>query len=156
MRVAFTGHQNLPDSAITHLISELDRLLATAPNLIGICSLAEGGDQVFAQAVLRSGGILDVVIPCDGYEQTFKLDGLATYFDLHSRARSVRRLNFPAPSEEAYMAAGRQIVDDAEILYACWDGEKSGGLGGTADVVEYARGVGVLVVIIWPEGVTRE
>lgn len=156
MRVAFTGHQKLPEPANTHLTSELEKLFGAGPNLVGICSLAEGGDQVFAQAVLRSGGLLEVVIPCEGYEQTFNMEGLTEYLDLYSRARSVRRLSFPSPSEEAYMAAGRRIVDDAEILYACWDGRESGGLGGTADVVAYAHSVAVPVVVIWPEGVTRE
>ncbi|WP_148046409.1 hypothetical protein [Halostreptopolyspora alba] len=36
------------------------------------------------------------------------------------------------------------------------DGQPSGGKGGTGDAVEVARGRGVPVDVIWPEGVRRE
>jgi hypothetical protein len=37
--------------------------------------------------------------------------------------------------------------------WAVWDGQPSGGLGGTADVVAaYAREWGVPVEVVWPEG----
>jgi hypothetical protein len=37
------------------------------------------------------------------------------------------------------MDAGRVVVDRSSVLVAAWDGQPSRGLGGTADVVAYAR-----------------
>jgi hypothetical protein len=53
------------------------------------------------------------------------------------------------------MDAGKVVVDRSSVLVAVWDGQPSRGLGGTADVVRYARERGVPVEVIWPEGATR-
>jgi len=37
------------------------------------------------------------------------------------------------------MEAGEKIVEEADIVVAVWDGKPAAGLGGTADIVEYAR-----------------
>ena len=48
------------------------------------------------------------------------------------------------------------MVDRSERLVAVWDGKPARGIGGTADIVSYARQKGVPVVVLWPEGATRE
>jgi hypothetical protein len=47
------------------------------------------------------------------------------------------------------------VVDPSDVLVAVWDGEPARRLGGTADVVAYARERGVPAIVIWPEGATR-
>lgn len=47
------------------------------------------------------------------------------------------------------------LVGMADRLLAVWDGKPARGFGGTADVVAYARRVGVPVDVIWPEGAVR-
>ena len=42
------------------------------------------------------------------------------------------------------------------MLVAVWDGQPARGLGGTADVVAYARQRGVPMEVIWPQGATRD
>jgi hypothetical protein len=59
-------------------------------------------------------------------------------------------------TEEAHMDAGKVVVDRSSVLLAVWDGQPSRGLGGTADVVAYARQRGVPVTVIWPEGASRD
>ena len=54
------------------------------------------------------------------------------------------------------MDAGKVVVDRSSVLLAVWDGQPSRGLGGTADVVAYARQRGVPVTVIWPEGASRD
>ena len=54
------------------------------------------------------------------------------------------------------MDGGRAVVDRSSVLVAVWDGQPSRGLGGTADVVAYARERGVPVEVIWPEGASRD
>lgn len=96
------------------------------------------------------------VIPCKDYERTFQTTEARTVYDrLKREAAEVVELPYPAPGEEAYWAAGRRVVDLSDEILAVWDGEPSGGLGGTADVVEYARQHEVPVSVIWPAGSSR-
>jgi hypothetical protein len=53
------------------------------------------------------------------------------------------------------MAASEALVARSDRLVAVWDGEPSGGWGGTADVVAHARGTGIPVQVIWPSGARR-
>jgi hypothetical protein len=48
------------------------------------------------------------------------------------------------------------VVDRSERVVAVWDGKPASGVGGTADVVSYAHQKRVPVVVLWPEGATRE
>ena len=54
------------------------------------------------------------------------------------------------------MDAGKVVVDRSSVVLAVWDGQPSRGLGGTADVVAYARQRGVTVTVVWPEGASRD
>ncbi|WP_237707452.1 hypothetical protein [Serinicoccus profundi] len=74
---------------------------------------------------------------------------------LLAAATKVEQLNYRQPSEDAYLAAGRRVVDLCDVLVAVWDGLPAQGKGGTADVVEYAREVGKPVEVVWPAGLTR-
>jgi hypothetical protein len=60
-----------------------------------------------------------------------------------------------APSEQAYRAAGQRVVGLAEVLLAVWDGTRSEGVGGTADVVAFAGERGVPTTVVWPRGSRR-
>lgn len=73
------------------------------------------------------------MIPCKGYERTFQTTEARTIYErLKREAAEVVELSYPAPEEEAYWAAGRRMVTLADEILAVWDGEPSGGLGGTA------------------------
>lgn len=154
--VGFTGHQGLDVRTERSVDAAVRALLQDRLPLTGICSLAEGSDQIFARAVVDNGGSLIVVIPCRGYEQTFG-DGaaLVTFQEFLSKASRVIELDFPEPSEEAFWAAGQRVVKEADQVIAVWDGEPAGGLGGTADVVQFARSEGKPVTIVWPDGAAR-
>lgn len=155
--VGCTGHQNIPDEAIPYVRDsiriELRRLNAAA--LTGVCSLAAGADQMFAQAVLDSGGQLDVIVPSSDYEKTFDSKGAAQYRRLLRRAAKSRTLKWPEPSEDAFLDAGHHVADSADVLIAVWDGHDARGKGGTADIVHYAKQHGKRTIVIWPEGVER-
>ena len=155
-RVGITGHQGL-QSSTRHLVTRaLDQALLPFGAVEGITSLAEGADQLFAELVLDLGGKLTVIVPCAHYEDSFETNiGRSSYQRLRARAAQVVELPYDAPSEQAYWAAGQRVVDLAEILLAVWDGKPSGGLGGTADVVDYASTLGVPVRVIWPAGANR-
>jgi len=40
-------------------------------------------------------------------------------------------------------------------MFAVWDGKPADGLGGTADVVGYARERAIPVQVFWPAGLER-
>jgi hypothetical protein len=155
--VGVTGHQNLPAAAVTYVRGELVSRLTPVDDLEGVCSLAAGADQLFADIVLDCGGKLQVVIPSHGYEGTFQTDTDRSRYLRLLRAASERIcLNYSKPSEDAFFAAGRAVVDMCDYLIAVWDGEKARGHGGTADIVAYAGRKQKRIEIIWPEGITRD
>jgi hypothetical protein len=141
MRIGITGHQRLKEPARWDWVKqELDRLLSslTLP-LIGVTSLAIGADQLFANAVLRHGGSLEIVVPFAGYEFTFHEErDRQEYTRLLQQALKKEVLEKYGSDEEAYLASGKRMVDQSELLIAVWDGRPATGLGGTGDVVSYA------------------
>lgn len=155
-RIGITGHQGIRGQTarlVTLAIgSELDRF----EHIHGISSLADGADQIFAEAVLARGGRLTAVVPASRYEDSFEsASARRAYRRLLGLAGESEALPFEEPSEEAYWAAGQRIVTLADVLFAVWDGEPAGGLGGTGDVVAFAREQGTPTTVIWPAGCHR-
>jgi hypothetical protein len=157
MKVGFTGHQDLPAGAPAYVRERLERFAGeVATPLEGICSLAAGADQLFAEVVFTAGGALHVIVPSAAYESSFASEeARIRYRDLLERAHFVETLAFAVPGSTAYMAAGRRIVDLCDHLVAVWDGQPARGPGGTADIVVYARSLSRPMTIVWPPGTTR-
>jgi len=152
--VGITGHRRIPDEALDHVTREIgDVLRRMAGPIVGYSSLAIGADQIFAQTVLDTGGELVAVIPCREYETTFAPSDVPAYESLLARATITTILDYPAPTDEAYMAAGEQVVENSDIVIAVWDGLPANGLGGTGDAVRHARNLGKSIIVIWSEGV---
>ena len=79
------------------------------------------------------------MLPCRQYEVTFTEPDRHSFFSFLSKASSVVTLDFDEPSEAAYLEAGKAVVNRSEMLIAVWDGLPAKGLGGTADIVNFAR-----------------
>lgn len=157
MRVGFTGHQSLTRPTRRTVVAAIATLLDDFDDdLVGITSLAEGADQLFAFTVLATGGHLHVVIPSAGYERSFADErALKGYHALLGLAGDTTTLPFTEPGEDAYLAAGEAVVDSCDVLVAVWDGQQAAGRGGTGDIVGYARERGADVRIVWPPGARR-
>jgi hypothetical protein len=154
--IGVTGHQELPPKISSVLVRRVrDVLENVAPPLGVITALAAGADQLVAREVLQQGGTLHAIVPAANYESTLFGDARRLYDQLLDKADGVTHLNFPEPSEDAYWAAGKETVDRCDLLIAIWDGKPARGLGGTGDVVEYARTAGKDVRIIWPSEAVR-
>jgi hypothetical protein len=152
-----TGHQTIPPRAHDFTVDAIRDILgrAKAP-LSAVTSLAAGADQLVATELVRSGGHLHVIVPSRDYERTFTtMEDLASFRLLLEAAQTITRLDYPEPSEEAFMAAGKSIVDNCDMLVAIWDGKPARGLGGTGDVVRYAQEKGTAVSIVWPDDIGR-
>jgi hypothetical protein len=156
-RIAISGHRGLPDPTARLVDQALRAALAEhAPDVTGLSCLADGADQIFARAVTDLGGTLEAVIPAAEYRERLPADSRPGYDDLLARAATVHHLPFTASTPESHMAASKLMVDEADELYAVWDGQPARAYGGTADVVAYAREHGTPVRVIWPDGAHRD
>ncbi len=156
-RVGMTGHQTMSPRTAAAVEQAIRAELLSRGPFVGVCSLAVGADQIFAGLVLETDNVLEVVIPSHGYESTFEQSvDLLRYRELLDRAACSVRLDNDDPTEAAFFAAGREVVRRSDILLAVWDGRPAAGLGGTADVVAYAKNLDREVVVIWPPGASRK
>ncbi|WP_327237287.1 hypothetical protein OG349_28455 [Streptomyces sp. NBC_01317] len=156
-RIGVTGHRDIPAAARAHIRAAILAVLrAQQGSLEALSSLAAGADQLFADLALDRGAELTVVIPSGDYEDGFDdPEELARYRHLKDRATLEVRMEFPHSTDEAYYAAGAYIADHCDRLLAVWDGRPARGLGGTGDIVRYARERGKPVTVIWCDGVER-
>jgi hypothetical protein len=119
---------------------------------IALSSLAEGSDRYFAEAALRLGYRLGVILPFKSadYEATFSEQGaLPEYRRLLAAAGRIQELpGTLGDTKSAYEAVGRATVDAADILVAVWDGKPAAGRGGTSEIIDYALSRGKMVVWI--------
>ncbi|MEU0987655.1 hypothetical protein [Streptomyces sp. NPDC005953] len=157
-RIGVTGHRNIPVEAVGHVRTEILAVLHEhGGGLEALSSLAVGADQIFADLALDCGAELTVVVPSGDYADGFAAPGeRAGYEALRRRATREVRLEFAHATDEAYYAAGAFIADNCDHLLAVWDGCPARGLGGTADIVHYARRLGRPVTVIWREGLVRD
>lgn len=152
-RIGITRHQRLSPPADWQWVEEaIERVLSSLPDeLMGFTSLALGADQLFAELLLKRGRALTVIVPFADYHLKFA-EGAdrSSYYRLLAQANTVEVLLPAGSNREAYFKAGKQVVNRSELLLAVWDGKPAAGLGGTADVVGYARQCGKPLVHINP------
>jgi hypothetical protein len=150
MRIAISGHQARPGIDWPWTAQALREILERhAPVERAFTSLAAGSDQVFAQQALAQGIPVTAVIPFPGYERCFQGDALAAYRDLLGRC-SVVQLPGGGSDEQAFLEAGQQVADRAQLLVAVWDGLPAAGLGGTGDIVRHCLATGRTVIHLHP------
>jgi hypothetical protein len=156
-RIAVSGHRALPAGTIRLVTDGIRAALRTAgQDVTGLSCLADGADQIFARAVLDSGGQIEAVIPALMYRDGLPAEAITEYDFLLARATAVHRLPCTESTPESHMAASEFMIGEATELWAVWDGEPARGYGGTADVVAYARDNDVSIRVIWPEGASRD
>ncbi len=150
MGIGVTGHRAL-DQAVRQSVNEeleglfsyLTSLPSTDRRLGAVSSLAIGADQLFAEAALRPGIPIEVVIPFASFIEDFAEGSERdSYERLLSAAAATTRLPWVERSNGAYLAGGLWVVDHCDLLIAIWNGEKATGVGGTGDVVNYYRDAG--------------
>ena len=158
-RIGITGHRCLsePEALIPAIQRALRLLTGLLPVrascdvvLVAASSLAEGADRLVARELLAEpGSRLEVFLPIARREYMHDFtsaDSKKEFRHLLARASQVRQAPAFDTRDEAYEAAGRQVVDRCDALIAVWDGEPAQGRGGTAEIVQYARECKVPVV----------
>jgi hypothetical protein len=153
LTVGVSGHQQLRDECSWQWVGEqLTHIAKGFPRpWIGVSSLAIGADQLFAETVIAVGAQLKVVVPNETYQNSFAAgEELGRYLKLLGQASDVVALRGANSSEESYLAAGKTIVDQSDVLVAVWDGLPAKGLGGTGDIVAYAKALKKRIIHINP------
>ena len=168
-RIGVTGHRYIDDcEAIAPAIADrLEEVRAVFPRTEAtpvvfsvLSAMAEGADRLVVKIALESRPALDVEL---GAVLPLALADYLKDFDTETSRREFRELlaqattqvelrREPAPvghvRDTAYDLAGHYIVDRSDVLIAVWDGRRSQGHGGTAEIVEYARRQGVPTLIV--------
>ncbi len=139
MTTGITGHQELGEFNLEWIKTSLVEVIHDYKVTRGISSLAKGADQLFVEILLEQHMPFDFISPSDKYDTTFNNESDYLKFKrLNQLADAVTNLAFKEPGEEAFYAAGREVVNRSELIIAVWDGKKAKGLGGTGDIVQYA------------------
>jgi hypothetical protein len=155
-RIGVTGHAHLVPGTARLVYDALRAALSPYRDLSGVTCLAEGADQLFARAVLDVGGTFEVILPATDYRTAkVKPDNRDTFNELLGKASDVLIMPYTRSGPEAYRAAGMELIGRSDRMVAVWDGEASGAVGGTADMVRAARHAGLTVDVIWPAGAAR-
>ncbi len=124
--------------------------------LVGVTCLAQGSDQLFADAVLELGGDLEVILPSNDYREAKVDPADRSDFDrLLGRASVVRVLDVPRADRAAYRAANEAMIATMDRLLAVWDGVPDEQPGSTGDTVLLAERCGMPVTPVWPDGAQR-
>ena len=147
----------LTASALLVHTSESELFTPDPARLDFISALADGADQIAADAALDLGYHLHAVLPFSREEYRGDLLGEEAQERFDTQLSHVNNL-LELPGErgnpfDPYVMTGRAIVAHCDVLIAVWDGLKARGRGGTADVVELAieRGTPVVHVPTDPE-----
>ena len=155
--IGVTSHRNIAASEIEPIRERIRAFLARIKSqfpslpLVALSALAEGGDQLFAAEALAVGARLVVPLPLprEIYVEDFADPQVSAQFEALLRQADVIRLPLlKSQSHEEltlhgharnrqYAKAGVFIASHAHILVAIWDGEDSGRLGGTGQIVKY-------------------
>ena len=155
-RVGVTGHRILTDldrlrDGIDEALKQIEKAFR-AEGLTLYSSLAEGADQLVAQAVLgRPSGRLVAVLPLPEIEyiQDFREEaGVAEFARLLHHADKALE-HFPDPDhDQAYQEAGLLILKECDVMLALWDGQDAQGMGGTGGIVTACRALGKPLIIV--------
>jgi hypothetical protein len=140
------------DAALAVHARDPSRFTEDPPRFEFVSPLADGADQVAAEAALGLGYRLHAVLPFARKDYRGDLigeDAQKRFDTLLGQSDSC--LELPGDREDifdAYVMVGRATIAHCDVLIAVWDGLKARGRGGTGEVVELAIARGTPVVHI--------
>lgn len=152
--IGLIGHRKLSDSEIPLLQEAFDEYLSKilgalkhTPVLV-LTSLAEGADRLAHKSKFRNQIQICSVLPFAIEEYAKDFPGRARHAEFRaaiddsdfvisfSPKTSTSKMT-EAERNKAYKDSAFWICDQANSLYAIWDGNSARGIGGTADTVKY-------------------
>jgi hypothetical protein len=150
MQVGITGHQEREGIDWKWVAATLHNEICKVSGVhSALSSLAKGTDQVFARVVISLGIPLIAVIPVKDYGRCFHGEDRTEYDRLLGKSK-VKDLEWKGDDQLGFFSAGKFIVENVDLLFAVWDEQKSKGLGGTGDIVDYATQISRKVIHLNP------
>ena len=157
LAVGFTGHRGLPDEPkCRKLVCDYlrERKATTSGIVYGVSSVAAGGDLLFAESCVQLGIPLRVLLPFpqEYFRKDFDTSTWSRVEQVLGTAVSVEVTGDHELSEDGYYECGIETVHQSQLMIALWDGKPSRGMGGTQEIVSFARELGRPV--IWFDSAT--
>jgi len=157
LAIGFSGHRKLADedkcrSAIWEVLSEWK---AKYPGIVcGVSSVAAGGDLLFTESCIELNLPIRIMLPSppDKFREDFDDSTWKRAERVMSGALSVEVKGASEDPTERYYECGIETIHQSQLLIVLWDGEESRGMGGTADMFNFAKGQGR--PIVWIHSVT--
>ncbi|MEY2500413.1 MAG: hypothetical protein QOI07_747 [Verrucomicrobiota bacterium] len=154
--VGLTGHRRLKNAeAVRALIREQMEALSgrARGRLAGCSSAAIGADTLFAETCAALNVPWKALLPFSPAE--FKTDFSESQWSHASELlKGAVEIEISGSAEDrtaAYLRCGLRTVDEADVVIAVWNGLPARGVGGTGDVVRYARQEKKPLILIHPE-----
>ena len=147
VNVGVTGHRFLadPETVAAGVDEALTRIAEAYPGRPPriVSALAEGGDRLVVDRALRlPGARLTAVLPmprCDYLADFTAVGSKEEFVRMIGLADEIVELPEGTDRQDAYAAAGDEILGRADVLVVIWDGQDAEGRGGTGEVVTKAR-----------------
>jgi hypothetical protein len=161
--IGFTGHRSglneeLIRPAMTAVLADLQMRAVKAGGTAELyASLAEGADALCIESARSLDLPVHLLLPLPEAEFSQDFTSLDAWQRSqaeieHARMRPGRDSVHLVPGEsarpECYFNQGIHMLDAVDVLVAVWDGAPARGMGGTAEMVNHARAIGVPVVWI--------
>ena len=147
VKIGVTGHRFLKET--NKIIKGVDEALKMVEKKFGtpfivVSSLGEGADCLVVHRAqsMREETKLIALLPLrmeDYMEDFSSLVSKVDFINLLETADQLFELDKGDSRTQRYFLAGKQILDQCDVLIAVWDGQKSQGEGGTAEIVALAR-----------------
>jgi hypothetical protein len=147
LAVGFTGHRKVPYETKSRQVIR-DFLAQQKEShhgvMYGICSAAAGGDQLFAESCIELKIPLRILLPRPAEQFRADFDDASWQRSVHimENAISVEITGQYEARNEQFYDCGIQTVAESQLLVALWDGQPSRGVGGTQEIVSFARKTG--------------
>jgi len=157
--VGVSGHRDLKEAKNeeykNQVINILEKLMKENPEkeVIVISPLADGADRLVVYAAKELGLRYEVLLPMPIalYEMDFddvSFDEFMTLFyearssdviDLCENCTEETIADYGSDRDKQYLKVGQEVVDKSDVMLFLWDKKEGKGLGGTADIVSYAK-----------------
>lgn len=154
--IGLTGHRHLKnEAAVRNAIREQMETVRgkVSGHLVGCSSAAIGADLLFAETCSALKVPWKALLPFSPseFKTDFDQDQWSHASELLAGAVEVEISGAPDDRTAAYLRCGLRTVDEADVVIAIWNGLPARGMGGTGDVVRYARREKKPLILIHPE-----
>lgn len=159
MIISFTGHRpdklpnkqtgyKLPNPTYIKVCVELEKILKEKQPEKVISGMALGFDQWAASVAIKLNIPFIAAIPFEGQESAWPIFSQKSYHLLLKKAYEIVVVSPGSYSAYKMQIRNEYLVNNCDILVACWNGDTS---GGTYNCIQYAKSLNKEIIYIDPK-----